>query len=79
MQNPIASRIAVVERHLRAALGAVAAELRDYPTPIAGCDAQYTGLLADKARLGAALAALEAAPFIATPRTLAPEDGVESR
>lgn len=64
---------------LKRALGAIADDLRSYPTPVAGCDVQYTALLADQSRVRAALASLGSAPFIPTPRTLAPEAGVESR
>lgn len=64
---------------LRAARRALAAELRSYPGPIAGCDAQYTHLLAERSRLQSALAALEAEVFVPTPRTLHPDAGIESR
>lgn len=56
----------------RAALEAARAELdheiRSYPTPISGCDAQYNHLLAERRRVHAALAALAAEVHIPTPR-----------
>jgi hypothetical protein len=44
------------------------AEIRHYPTPISGCDAQYNHLLAERRRVHAALEALEAEIHIPTPR-----------
>lgn len=44
------------------------AEIRGYPTPIAGCDAQYNHLLAERRRVRFALSALEAEVHIPTPR-----------
>lgn len=64
---------------LRAAQHALNDELRAYPGPVSGCDAQYTHLLATRTRVREALAALEADVFIATPRTLQVGSGVESR
>lgn len=58
----------------RAALVEAAAELdgeiRAYPTPISGCDAQYNHLLAERRRVRSALAALDAPVHIPTPRAL---------
>lgn len=50
---------------LRAALDV---EIRTYPTPVAGCDAQYNHLLAQRRRVQVALAALDAPVHIPTPR-----------
>lgn len=44
-------------------------EIRSYPTPISGCDAQYNFLLAERRRLHIALKALEADIHIPTPRS----------
>ena len=44
-------------------------EIRSYPTPISGCDAQYNYLLAERRRVHAALEALDADIHIPTPRT----------
>jgi len=43
-------------------------EIRAYPRPISGCDAQYNHLLAERRRVHEALAALEAEIHIPTPR-----------
>ena len=54
------------------------AEIAKYPTPIAGCDAQYNHLLSDRARIGNAIRALQSRPFVATPRMLEPGTVLES-
>ena len=43
-------------------------EIRNYPTPISGCDAQYNYLLAERRRVHAALRALDQDIHIPTPR-----------
>ena len=43
-------------------------EIRGYPTPISGCDAQYNHLLAERRRVHAALLALAEEVHIPTPR-----------
>lgn len=67
------------EAALRRLSAALDREIADYPTPISGCDAQFTHLLAERRRVGKARAALQSQVFIATPRTLRPGAGVESR
>ena len=47
---------------------ALDAEIRAYPTPVAGCDAQYNHLLAERRRVRRALDALDAPVHIPTPR-----------
>ena len=42
-------------RALEARLAQLAEEIRAYPTPIAGCDAQLAGLLEERALIQAAL------------------------
>ena len=64
---------------LRLARDEISDELRDYPTPVSGCDAQYNHLIGLRNGIGAALDALDTPPFVATPRTPAPGAGVESR
>lgn len=54
-------------------------ELRSYPTPVSGCDAQYNHLIATRNAVTLALGALETPPFVATPRTPSPNAGIESR
>ena len=43
-------------------------EIAAYPTPIAGCDAQFNHLLAERRRVAAALRALDRPVHIPTPR-----------
>lgn len=54
-------------------------ELRSYPTPVSGCDAQYNHLIGLRGSVAEAMRALEAPRFVATPRTPGPSAGVESR
>ncbi len=65
--------------HLHTAQTELQEELRAYPTPVSGCDAQYTYLLAKRHAVAQAIGALDALPFIPTPRTLEDGAGVESR
>ena len=54
-------------------------ELRDYPTPLSGCDAQYSHLIGLRGSITDALRSLDAPQFVASPRTQSPGSGVESR
>ncbi|MGR3716198.1 MAG: hypothetical protein ACU0B1_05580 [Thermohalobaculum sp.] len=63
-----ASMIQTARRHLVAARDALDAEIRDYPTPVSGCDAQYNHLLAERRRAHEALRVLESEIHIPTPR-----------
>ncbi|HUF86672.1 MAG TPA: hypothetical protein VMM59_04755 [Thermohalobaculum sp.] len=64
----IPASVETARRHLVAARAALEAEIRAYPTPIAGCDAQFNHLLAERRRVLAALRALDAPVHIPTPR-----------
>ena len=64
---------------LASARNLIGDELRAYPTPVSGCDAQYNHLVGMRNAVTEALDALKAPVFVATPRTPAPGDGVESR
>ena len=66
-------------RELQAARQIIQDELRDYPTPISGCDAQYNYLIGLRGSITEALRAIEGPRFVATPRTPTPMAGVESR
>ena len=79
MSDPVQHLVAEAERCLMAARLEVAAEIAAYPTPISGCDAQFNHLLAERARIGASLAALTSEVFVPTPRTPSPAAGIESR
>ena len=67
MQTP-ASGIQTARKCLTVARDALDAEIRTYPTPISGCDAQYNHLLAERRRAHEALQVLEAEIHIPTPR-----------
>jgi hypothetical protein len=63
-----ARTIQAARQYLASACEALDAEIRDYPTPISGCDAQYNHLLAERRRAHEALQVLDADIHIPTPR-----------
>jgi len=67
LQTP-ADSIQTARSCLVTAREALDTEIRDYPRPISGCDAQYNHLLAERRRIHEALTALEAEIHIPTPR-----------
>jgi hypothetical protein len=67
MQTPT-NIIRTARQNLATARDALDAEIRSYPTPISGCDAQYNHLLAERRRVHEALQVLEADIHIPTPR-----------
>ena len=73
------SHIASAQAALTAAMQDISGELRTYPTPVSGCDAQYNHLVSERNRVLNALAELDRSPFVATPRTPDIDAGVESR
>ncbi len=79
MLNTPSDLIAAAEKHLVSAAEALADEMRAYPTPVSGCDAQYNHLIAERNRVHAALTALTGIPFVATPRTPYEGAGIENR
>ena len=66
--QPPAGNLRSARRHLTMARDALDAEIRDYPTPVSGCDAQYNHLLAERRRAHEALQVLESEIHIPTPR-----------
>lgn len=54
-------------------------EIAGYPAPIAGCDAQFNHLLAERQKVLAAIRSLDDVVFVPTPRSPTPAAGVESR
>lgn len=66
--SEIESCLAAARRSLGRAQDALAREISAYPRPISGCDAQFNHLLAERARVSQALAALARNVHIATPR-----------
>ena len=70
MSKTFEDAIRIAKGELRSARTAINAEISDYPTPIAGCDAQFNHLLAERQKVIEALRVLEDAVFVPTPRTL---------
>ena len=71
--------LTAAKAELHAALQLIQNEIRDYPTPISGCDAQYNHLIGLRGSIAEALRTLETPKFVATPRTLHPAAEIESR
>jgi hypothetical protein len=71
--------ITVARSELARARQLLTCEISDYPTPISGCDAQFNHLLGERQKVLSAIAALDDAVFVPTPRTPTPLAGVESR
>ena len=71
--------INLARQHLLEARALIQEELRAYPTPVSGCDAQYNYLVGLRGSVSEALRAMDAPRFVATPRTPDPMAGVESR
>ena len=71
--------LTVARAELRMARQLIQDEIRDYPTPISGCDAQFNYLIGLRGSISEALRALDGPRFVATPRTPSPMAGVESR
>ena len=79
MPQSYIDHIRSAQTNLEAARQLLQAEISDYPTPIAGCDAQFNHLLAERQKVQAALQSLDAIVFVPTPRSPTPEAGIESR
>jgi hypothetical protein len=68
MSTDISECITLAKAELQVARQKIAAEISEYPTPVAGCDAQFNHLLAQRHKVNAALEALAADPHVPTPR-----------
>jgi len=79
MSDSFADCLTVARAELVTAQRLLGREIRSYPTPIAGCDAQFNHLLAQRTRISDALAQLDAPVFVPTPRAPAPDAGIQSR
>lgn len=79
MSESYSDCLLLAEAELRRARDLLADEMRRYPTPISGCDAQFNHLIAERSRISAALSALGGAVFVPTPRMPAPAERLESR
>jgi hypothetical protein len=66
--DPVAEAMAESRAALRSAQNTVAQEIRAYPMPISGCDAQFNHLLALRQQIAAALVALDSPAWIPTSR-----------
>ena len=64
--------LAAATEKLEAARKLIEAEIRSYPVPVAGCDAQFNHLVGMRGSVSEALTALERPRFVPTPRTLEP-------
>ena len=79
MTASIETCLIVARNELSVAKQLINDEIRSYPTPISGCDAQFNHLLAERERVQSALDSLKASVFVPTPRSPTPNAGVESR
>lgn len=79
MTISVSDCIAVARAELQKAKQQISDEIHTYPTPIAGCDAQFNHLLAERQRVSGALSALLDDVLIATPRSPRPQSGIENR
>ncbi len=66
-------------RQLETARNLILDEMRSYPTPVSGCDAQYNHLVSMRNTISQALTTLDTPAFVATPRTPTQNAGIESR
>lgn len=71
--------VLVARAELSKARELLQSEISNYPSPIAGCDAQFNHLLAERQKVLAALRSLNECVFVPTPRSPTPQAGVESR
>ena len=70
MQRSAFEHLESARLELVAAREALKNEINAYPTPIAGCDAQFNHLIATRRQIGSALAVLDTTVHIPTPRAL---------
>ena len=79
MNTGFEDNLKVATNSLRAAQKTLIHEIKNYPTPIAGCDVQFNHLLAERQKVLAAIQSLDEIVFVPTPRSPSPATGVESR
>ena len=79
MEDTYVDCITVARAELASAQRLLVQEIRSYPTPISGCDAQFNHLLAERQRVTEALGQLDASVFVPTPRMPTPDSRIESR
>lgn len=79
MTDTFSNCVIAAKAELQHAKTLLAAEIRSYPTPISGCDAQFNHLIGEREKILSALSALESVVFVPTPRSPSQYSGVESR
>lgn len=79
MENSFSNCIIAAKAELQNARALLQNEIRSYPTPISGCDAQFNHLIGERQKVLEALGTLETLVFVPTPRTPSDGVGVESR
>lgn len=79
MPDTFSHCILAAKAELQQARSLLADEIRQYPTPISGCDAQFNHLIGERQKIVDALCALDSVIFVPTPRTPSRFAGVESR
>lgn len=67
--------LAVATERLETARQLIETEIRSYPAPVSGCDAQFNHLIGMRGSVSEALTVLERPQFVPTPRTLEPPLG----
>lgn len=70
MVTTVEECVTLARAELRVARGKLLQEIRNYPTPIAGCDAQFNHLLSERTRVSAALRALDPERCVPAPKAL---------
>ncbi|MEO9825837.1 MAG: hypothetical protein ABJF50_15590 [Paracoccaceae bacterium] len=79
MSETFSNCIVAAKAELQQARRLLADEIRAYPTPISGCDAQFNHMIGERQKILDALSALNSVVFVPTPRTPSQFSGVESR
>ncbi|MBT8418619.1 MAG: hypothetical protein KJO42_14380 [Silicimonas sp.] len=79
MSEAFTDCVNLAKGELRRANQLLQEEIRSYPTPISGCDAQFNHLLAERQKIARAIGALETTVFVPNPRSPMPVSGIESR
>ena len=79
MLDSFSNCLIAAKAELQCAKTLLSDEIRAYPTPISGCDAQFNHLIGERQKVLTALSALDSVVFVPTPRTPMQHSGVESR
>lgn len=79
MDDTFTTCMTAARAELQQARALINAEIRTYPTPISGCDAQFNHLIGERQKISDALTSLNTVVFVPTPRSPTLDAGVESR